>query len=375
MLCRVQLCANSLLVARGRRFLDLGGDDTPKAIAAFRTVVIRDPQDAYAWADLGEAYADAGQEANERYCYRQVLALAPNSAPLLLRAANFHFQSGECKEALAITSRILRLIPDYDGMIFSEYTRLVAQVEDILQYGLPEDSRAPGSWLRFLMVAGRIDDARRTWDWIAERGPADDTLAGEYVEFLIRRRRSDLAASAWCRHLGKRLDGYRTFNYLFNGGFESDPAPSPFDWSLARVQGAEVSRDCTTARVGSCSLRVNFGGTNNLDFAAASQITLLAPGHYRLHAFIRTEGLTTDQGIRFRVSDAEVPEHLGTIIGQFTGTRPWSDIEYAVIVPPGTRLLEVQVIRQRSLKFDNKIGGTAWVDELSLEPIGTHSSR
>jgi hypothetical protein len=48
------------------------------------------------------------------------------------------------------------------------------------------------------------------------------------------------------------------------------------------------------------------------------------PGHYRFHAFIRTEGLTTDQGIRFRVSDAEAPVRLDTIFGQFTGTKPLS---------------------------------------------------
>lgn len=46
-----------------------------------------------------------------------------------------------------------------------------------------------------------------------------------------------------------------------------------------------------------------------------------------------------------------------------------------MVVPLQTRLLQVQVIRQRSLRFDNKIGGTAWIDDLSLEEISSHPPR
>ena len=53
---------------------------------------------------------------------------------------------------------------------------------------------------------------------------------------------------------------------------------------------------------------------------------------------------------------------------------PWSPVEQDLAVPPQTKLLRVQVIRQPSMKFDNKVGGTAWVDELKLEPISHPSS-
>ncbi len=41
-----------------------------------------------------------GRRKQARKCYDQVLALAPRSAPLLLRAANFYFQIGENNKAL-----------------------------------------------------------------------------------------------------------------------------------------------------------------------------------------------------------------------------------------------------------------------------------
>jgi hypothetical protein len=84
--------------------------------------------------------------------------------------------------------------------------------------------------------------------------------------------------------------------------------------------------------------------------------------------------LTTDQGIRFRICDAELPARLDVIFGQFTGTTPWSPVEQDLAVPPQTKLLRVQVIRQPSMKFDNKVSGTAWIDELRLEPISHPSS-
>jgi len=375
-LCRFFVCTNTPLEWRARQQLaGVREEDVQEAIALFRRVLQRDPQDPYRWADLGEAFPGAGQKEQASYCYGQVLALAPRSAPLLLRVANFYFQIGENKKALPITARILTLIPDYDSIIFSEYARLVDHVEDVLQYGLPEDRRAAESWLRFLIQAKRLDDAQRTWDWVAAQGYANDALAGEFVEFLIRQGHPDSAASAWARYLGTRSGDYGKSTYLFNGGFESEPAPSPFDWNLARTEGVEVSRDLTTAWSGKYSLRISFAGTQNLDFAAASQLAFVKPGRYRFHAFIRSEGLTTDQGIRFRISDAEMPARLDVIFGQFTATRPWSGVEYDFAVSPETRLLQVQVIRKPSLKFDNKVGGTAWIDELRLEPIGKRPPR
>jgi hypothetical protein len=375
-LCRFLLCANTPLVERAEEQLTgVREADALGSIVTFRRVLRRAPQDPYRWADLGEAFLEAGQKEDARYCYAQVLALAPHSAPLLLRAANFHFQIGEIKKALPITARILTLISAYDPIIFSEYTRLVDQIEDVLQYGLPNDRRAAKSWMRFLIQSGRLDDAQRTWHWVVMHGYADDASVGEYVEFLIRQGHPDWAASTWTQYLGTRSGDYRKSTYLFNGGFESESTQSPFDWNVAHTRGVEVARDCTTAWSGKCSLRISFAGTRNLDFAAASQLTLVQPGPYRFQASIRTEGLTTDQGVRFRISDAEVPARLNVIVGQFTGTKSWSAVEHDLVVPPATRLLQVQAIREPSMKFDNKVGGTAWIDDLKLEPISTHSPR
>jgi hypothetical protein len=70
-----------------------------------------------------------------------------------------------------------------------------------------------------------------------------------------------------------------------------------------------------------------------------------------------------------------MPAGLDEVFGQFTGSNPWSSVDHDLVVAPNTRLLRVEVIRQPSMKFDNKVEGTAWIDDLKLEPIFLHSPR
>ena len=332
-LCQFLLCNNAPLVWRGRDQLTGGKEENiQQAITTFRTVLQRDPQDPYRWADLGDAFLKAGTERRRSLLFRSSVGPRPAFCCLSPARGRFPFPDRREFEALPITARILGLIPDYDSIIFGDYIRFVGRTEDVLPFGLPEDRRAAKSWLQFLMQAGRLGDAQRTWDWVVGHGYADNALAGEYAGFLIRQGHPDSAASAWAQYMGPRADDYDKSTYLFNGDFESDPAQSPFDWNFARTEGVEVTRDCTTASSGKCSLRISFAGTQNLGFAAASQLAFVRPGTYRFHAFIRTEALTTDQGIRFRISDAEVPARLDEVFGQFTGSSPWSSVDHDLVV-------------------------------------------
>jgi len=166
-LCQFLLCNNAPLVWRARALVTEGkGENIEQAITKFRTVLQRDSQDPYRWADLGDAFLKAGKKEDARYCFGEVLVLAPRSALFLMRAADFHFQIGEIKTALPLTARILALIPDYDSVIFGEYIRFVDRTEDVLAFGLPDDRRAAKSWLQFLMQAGHLYNARLTWDWV-----------------------------------------------------------------------------------------------------------------------------------------------------------------------------------------------------------------
>src|SRR5262249_40525764 len=127
--------------------------------------------------------------------------------------------------------------------------------------------------------------------------------------------------------------------------------------------------DSSVAHTGSQSLRIEFAGSENVDYAHISQTAFVEPGIYRFAAFVRTEKITTDQGIAFRIYDPELQSRLDIKTEGLTGTTNWKRVDLVIAVPQGTRLLRIQVIRRPSWRFDSHIAGTAWIDTVSLSKL------
>ena len=322
----------------------------------------------YLWCDLGEVQTEMGQIEKARHCFRQAVQLGPRIPPILMRAANFHFRLSEPGQALPYTARIMELVPDYDAIIFSYYDRLIPDAGAILPH-LKGNSRAAYSYFRHLLTSAQAAAADATWTWLEHSKATDDRLAGEYLDFLIRVRRYKEAAHAWAHHLGPRGAGYLTSTLLFNGGFESEPTGAVFDWRTSPVPGVEVSRESGSAQQGRNALRISFSGTVNVDYSHVAQTAYIWPGRYRFRALVRTDGLTTDQGLLFRLFDPESPNRLLVETEQLRGTNDWKSVDTFFAAPAGTNLITVRICRSRSRKFDSKVQGTAWIDSVSLEPV------
>jgi len=328
----------------------------------------RDLASPYLWCDLAEALTETGQLEKARYCFGRAVQLGPRIPPILMRAANFHFRLGEHRQALPYTARIMELAPDYDAIIFSYYDRLIPDAAAVLPH-LRGNSRAACSYFRHLLASAQADAAETTWTWLEDLKATDDRLAGEYLDFLLRGRRYKEAAHVWARHLGSRRAGYLESTLLFNGGFESEPTGAVFDWRIRPVQGVEVSRESGSAKEGRNALRIYFSGTTNVEYSHVAQTAYIWPGRYRFRALVRTDGLTTDQGLLFRLLDPESPGRLLVETEQLRGTHDWKFLEAVLAAPAGTNLITVRICRKRSRKFDSKIQGTAWIDSVSLQPL------
>lgn len=361
-LCRLGICSNDyLLQVAHQRQLQGGQEGVDAATAAFREALRRDPASPYRWCDLGEALLDSARLDEAKYCMSRAVELGGGSPFILLRAANFQFRLGETRPALHYTSTILKTVSEYDPVIFATYTRLVGDVPQILQYGLPDDRRAGQSCFRYLLGLQNLSDTQAAWTWITSHSFADIPLTSEYVTFLLTKRQYDLAADVWANYQISHEENYQKQNILFNGDFELPPTGCRLDWSVSQVSGAQVRFDAR-------SLRIIFAGTDNLNYSHVSQTAVVRPGRYRLQARLRTAGLTTDRGVGLRVVDAEVPARLKVATETLLGDNDWRKLETTFVVPPATRLVDVQVFREPSLKFDNKIAGTVWIDAVSLAP-------
>jgi len=97
------------------------------------------------------------------------------------------------------------------------------------------------------------------------------------------------------------------------------------------------------------------------------QYVPVEPGRgYHFHALVRTEGITTESGIRFSISDPNHGDAVNVTTENFTGSRAWTPVEADLTTGPQTHFLLIGLLRSPSRLFDNKLNGTAWIADVSL---------
>jgi len=340
--------------------------DFPRAVALCKKVLFRDPASAYSWADLAEAFYAAGDTPRARQSFDRALQLGPHILPVLVRDANFHFQLSEPNQALVSSARILATVPDYDAILFSYFDRLVPDPNQVLAQ-IGSNQRATISYFHHLVDAGNVPSAEVAWRRQLATRYADDPLAAGYIDFLLSQKRYDNAVRSWTDYLGSRRGDYPARNLLFNGGFETNPTGSAFDWRIVPSEQYETQRE-RSGRDGRWAVRVTFKGDDNVSYNNVKQTTRVWPGTYQLQASIRTQDITTDEGLRLHVFDPENPSRLDTTTNPFTGSHDWFMQNETIRVPVQTNLVTVELCRRPSQKFDNKIAGAAWIDQVSLRP-------
>jgi tetratricopeptide (TPR) repeat protein len=364
------LCDEEELAQRAYAQLWEGPQGRRAAAAALELIVARDPASPRRWCDLGDAWLEAGDVRRASNCFTQAIGRAPHSPLIRLRAANFYFRAGDAESALRQTAQVLRGGNIYDEVVFSSYTRFAAGIGQILDHGLPEDRRAARAYLRYLLEQNDLERARAVWKWMGARSLADDPLAAAYTAALLKGGAAGEAAAAWSAYLGPRGRGYRETNLVFNGGFESDFTGCELDWTIEPVKAVEAARDHETSHDGTASLRLRFDGAGNVDYHHAWQTVVIEPGLYRLEAWLRVDGISTDQGVGLRIFDPQAPQRLDVRTAHLTGTAPWTQVEITFRAPDAARLVVVQVTRARSRKIDGKIRGAAWIDGVVLRRTG-----
>ena len=326
-----------------------------------------------------------GSEREARHCFEQAVKRGSFSPRILMRAANFYFAVGEASIALGLSARCLAGTRDYDATVFRQYERLRVPLDDILDHGLPPRREAARSWFLFLMRPGAESDNGAAldagWRMMVDRGFTDDDLLSRYVSRLLRRKRYEEAVEVQAPYFERdmsRPDNATesvSANLLFNAGFERSPSGSPLDWRIRPLEGVEVKREVPEAAPAKAALRIDFREAGNPNYRHVSQQVVVRSERLAFRAAVRGEGLGGGQGIGFQIVDAEAPHRFTVTTEHIRGTTPWTTLEAEVAPPRDTRLLEVRVHRARSLKFDNELTGTLWIDEVSLSPLPRYSAE
>ena len=285
----------------------------------------------------------------------------------MLRDANFHFQLDESDRALRSAARVLSIVPDYDAVLFNYFDRFLAGPKSVLA-AIGDDKRATASYALHLIGTGDLQGARLAWEQLCSRGVKDTSLTASYIDALLKTGQADVARQDWVRFLGPSSTDYPVSNQLFNGGFEVEPSGVALDWRIQPSARYDVDRDSGMSHSGRYSLRVRFHGDDNIALTDVIQAVPLKPATYRLTFWIKADGITTNEGPRFEVVAALAHNRLLLRTDAFVGTTGWHEVSQSLTVSGQTQLVIVRLVRSPSEKFDNKIAGTLWIDDVRLAP-------
>jgi tetratricopeptide (TPR) repeat protein len=354
---------------------DMNPSDMREAVHYLQIATKVNPRSSGVWMDLADAYATAGEETRAKEAYDRALYSFPMSAEVAWRYGNFLLYQENYSEAYPKIRKAIAIDPSLTQSALAECWQSNPDVKSIANGLLPDKSEYYLSAIGFFLSQKLTDPAVAIWKRQRERALAIDMEETvPLVDALIGEDRIGEAQQIWQNGLQASNwleDGEKNGSLVSNGGFEHDIANGGFDWREAPLSATNFDFDSAFAHSGTRSLRVDFDGTENLDFGHLFQyVAVTSDTRYHFSAFVRTEGLTTDRGIRFEILDVHHPEQLQVATAELTGTNLWTRLETDVVTGPDTQAVKITLRRVPSWKFDNKLNGTVWVDDVALTPAG-----
>ena len=201
-----------------------------------------------------------------------------------------------------------------------------------------------------------------------------------FIDVLVLARRPNDARRVWEEAIalsGTPPTGDPPGSVLWDGGFESGVNGGGFAWSIASSSsGVQVAMDSKEKHSGRQSLRLGFDGKHNVNFSDVCHLAVVQPAtSYRFSAWVRTQALSTDQGIRFRLDWLEDAHGHSIETPEAHGTQPWTKMELPWTAAAGVHQVRVCVARNPSDIYGSRIHGTAWVDDVALVPESAEGSK
>lgn len=363
--CDTQGVLTAQLIAAREAQPDRAVTLDPKVLSSYLN---RDRSAPYRWDEFGEALSNAGRRDEARKAFEHAVRLGPTSSSTLVMASEFAFDDGRERDGFELASRALAADdPQIYDAVFSVLDAKQVGAARIVS-SVAMDRTAGTSLLRRQLRADplSLESVRCVWEWAVDRGFVDDPLAREYTGVLLANKQSREAWTDWVRYAKSKEDGYPEKNLVFNGNFAREPTGSPFDWQISPVAGVKAVLEREPSARGTMrTLRLTFDGTHNVGDVGVAQRVSLTPGTYVLRAKVRTEGLTTDQGVAIKVRTG-LPSTPDESTQPFTGATAPTDVELPFEIPSEADGVTIALSRKPSLRFDRLVRGTFWLEAVSL---------
>jgi tetratricopeptide repeat protein len=330
------------------------------------------PHNASYWADLGAAYEWAGRNNDALQAFDRARELFPNSPEINWEAANFYVRARHISEALAALQKVLLEDSSKERQVFVLATNATGADQIILDEMLPRRAPVILDYLNFQVASNQMEAARKTWSTLLElKLPFELAQSFPYLDALILHRDVEHLTEAWaalCARFPQEVCARQSKpNLITNGDFAFAPLNGGLDWRVIPVEGAAVSEDAANGADGTKSLRLDFDGTQNLEYGHVFEYVPVTPNTvYMFSAYMRAQGIVTDSGPRFEVLDAYDPSKLFLSTENMIGSSDWSAHRLEFDTKPDTRMLIIKIARPVSHKLGNRLSGTVWIARVTL---------
>jgi tetratricopeptide (TPR) repeat protein len=344
------------------------------AVESYRKAIALNPLFTNALLDLGMAYEEEGKPDQARVAYLEAKKNYPGSAEVSWRYGNFLLRQEQQVEAYTELRRVVEADPRRAAIVFSRAYHSNPNLDEIMQQLLPANQSVYVYVISEALGSEKLAVAQTVWTQLLALHPRLEM--GE-VNYLVSKllQAGDLSAArrVWDQ-------GVATMNLppllqapgsvLWDPSFESGINGYSFSWHFEPiVQGVSIGLDRSEKLSGNQSLRLSFDGKHNPNLEAACAMGIVQPGStYHFSGWIKTRGITTENGVGFRLRSSDDGSAPVLNTREFHGTNPWTSVDEIWTASPHTHRVQVCVVRDPSDNPGVRISGTAWVDDVNLVP-------
>ncbi len=308
--------------------------------------------------------------------YTLAAARGPRDLPSLGWLANQALAKGDNARAIGYLDQMLRVQPELSKRLYPPLLSLSVRpsAQESMAKVLVRDPPWRADFVPQLIqqspdsasVFGLMEMLRKS-----PEGLTEPELTA-WLDRLIKERQWGTAYLIWVSSLAPETR--QQIGNIYNGSFELEPRQLGFDWRFGRVPGARLSRTQVSGADGRLALRVAFED-RRVPFQHVRQLLALAPGNYRLRGRVRLDELRSERGLVWTLTCAEDGRAI-VETDPMSGRNGWREFTLDLVVPVidcGGQWLTLRVPAR--IPAEQRIGGVAWFDDLSIETTPLRNSR
>jgi tetratricopeptide (TPR) repeat protein len=362
------------------RQLDFVAGDPNEAIKDFQRAIHDNPLSSYYWMNLAGAYEATGDDSDARIAFEHAQTVYPLSAQVAWNYGNFLLREQKWTEGYAQIQLAVRADPTLLPLAISRTWRSNHDVDTLLNQVVPADVNAYLETLDFFASIHEAEPGLKVWQRLISLGkPIALPRSFSFFDELIREDRSADASRIWREALhaaGLPHEGPGSGSLVWDGNFTGDFTNGGLGWRWNNPVGATIDFDAAPPGRSGRSVRLDFGGGSNLEIEYPLEYVPVEPNRaYHFHAYLRTEAISTESGMRFAIYDPNRHADVPVQTENLTGDNSWTATELAVPTGAQTHFLVVHLYRGRSRLFESKLSGTAWIADVSLIPADADATR